>query len=654
MSFADFHFAEPCWLWLAAVAPIFLAWLFLRAAKKRREQLVKIASPNFIDELTASHSPARRHFKNVLLLAAFALAGLALARPQWGSLETAKAWVGEDVVFVLDCSRSMLATDVSPSRLARAKFSILDFVRRQSHGRVGLVAFAGSAFIQCPLTFDYDAFEETLLAMDADTIPIPGTDIGRALDEAYRAMDKNSRRKLIVLVTDGEDLEKDGVTAAKNLATNNVVIFTIGVGTPAGKDIQYRNPAGRMELVRDAQGNVVRSRLDEKTLREIAGATGGSYYPLGALGEGLTKVRTAIHTLDSAGGQRQSAKNGVERFHWFVAAMLALLVIESLAGTRRKNFSGHDMRRFATLKKFALPLALAMSCRALAVDETNTVAPVTARDFYNAGTKLLDEKKFADAEQMFESALAAQVENVQPPALYNLGHARFDDGAELLKKGPSAQSVEAFGNAALADGKTAIQQAQSALADKKLDAMIAAYLEGRGARHELRDAEKAVRSAMETFGKTLEKWQRAADDFKSAAELNPADTNATRNAQIVEQAIARLVDSLQKMPAMMAMLGNERQQLGALMKKLRGQIPAAAAPPGSAGDDDDDDDGGVQPDSLAGQKENAAREGDQMQIPLSPDQAGQILNGLSLDASRRLPMSDQQSKPRTDNKGRDW
>jgi Ca-activated chloride channel homolog len=237
---------------------------------------------------------------------------------------------------VLDCSRSMLATDVSPNRLERAKYSILDFVRRQSHGRVGLVAFAGSAFIQCPLTFDYDAFEETLLDMDADTIPIPGTDIGRALNEAYRAMDKNSRRKLIVLVTDGEDLEKDGVTAAKSLATNGVVVFTIGVGTPAGQEIHYVNVAGKTELVRDAQGNVVHSRLDEQTLREIAEATGGRYFPLGESGDGLIQVRSAVRALDTAGNARRTA-NRVDHFHLPIALALALVVAESLISTRKKD-----------------------------------------------------------------------------------------------------------------------------------------------------------------------------------------------------------------------------------------------------------------------------------------------------------------------------
>ena len=336
MNLANFHFAEPRWLWLAAVAPVLLALLHRHAARARREQLARMASPHFVGQLTVSHSPARRSFKNFLLLAAFALAGLALARPQWGQAEANKSWLGEDVVFVLDCSLSMTTSDVLPSRLQRAKFAMLDFVRKQSHGRVGLVTFAGSAFIQCPLTFDADAFEETLLSVDEKTLPIPGTDIGRALNEAYHAMDKASRHKMVVLVTDGEDLEKSGVAVAKNLATNGVVVFTIGVGTPAGKEIQTANAAGQLELLRDAKGEPVRSQLDEATLREIAQATGGSYYPLGALGDGLTKIGPAIHALDSASGLRQSAKNGVDRFHWFIAALLALLVAESLIGTRRK------------------------------------------------------------------------------------------------------------------------------------------------------------------------------------------------------------------------------------------------------------------------------------------------------------------------------
>jgi Ca-activated chloride channel family protein len=338
MSVAGFHFAEPRWLWLAAVAPVLLVLLYRQAVRARREQLARLASPKFVADLTTSHSPARRQAKEVLLLLAFMFAALALARPQWGHTESGNAWLGEDVVFVLDCSLSMTTTDALPSRMQRAKYAILDFVQKQSHGRVGLVTFAGSAFIQCPLTFDTGAFEESLLSADEKTMPIPGTDIGRALDEAYHAMDKGSRHKMVVLVTDGEDLEKSGVAAAKGLATNNVVVFTIGVGTPAGKEIQTINAAGQPELLRDAKGEIVESRLDEKTLREIAQATGGSYYPLGALGEGLSKIGPAIQELNAAAAQRSNA-GGVDRFYFPVAVALTLIVAESLIGTRRR-FAG--------------------------------------------------------------------------------------------------------------------------------------------------------------------------------------------------------------------------------------------------------------------------------------------------------------------------
>jgi Ca-activated chloride channel homolog len=336
MNLAHPHFAEPQWLWLAVLGPVVLFALQRYSAWARRKQLAQLAAPEFLGELTRSHSPVRRAIKNAMLVLAVAGIGLALARPQWGEQAEKAYSLGQDMVFVLDCSRSMLATDVSPSRLQRGKLAILEFVQRHGHGRIGLVAFAGQAFLQCPLTFDYGAFQDALAAIDEKTIPVPGTDIGRALEEGFHAMEKGERQKVLVLLTDGEDLEKGGVKTAEALAKQGVVVFAIGVGTPAGAEIQMLNEQGKPELVRDSKGEVVRSRLDEATLRTIAQTTHGAYYPLGPVGEGFAKVQLALESLNAAGGVGPARKLGVDRFHLPVAVVLALLVGESLIGTRRR------------------------------------------------------------------------------------------------------------------------------------------------------------------------------------------------------------------------------------------------------------------------------------------------------------------------------
>ena len=336
MNFANPHFTEPHWLWLVVAAPLVLAALQRYSAWARQRQLAQLAAPHFVEELIRSYSPARRAIKNVLLVLAAAGVAVALARPQWGEQAEVSRLFGQDTLFILDCSRSMLANDVAPSRLQRAKLAILDYVQRSGSGRVGLVAFAGQSFLQCPLTFDYGAFHDALMAIDDKTIPVPGTDIGRALDEAYRAMEKSQRTKVFVLLTDGEDLERGGVRTAEALAKQGIVVFTVGIGTPAGAEIQVLNEQGKPELVRNNRGEVVRSRLDEPILRSIAQATHGAYYPLGSVGEGLAKVRLALETMNTGSGSAPARKFGVDRFHWAVAGMLVLLVSESLIGTRRR------------------------------------------------------------------------------------------------------------------------------------------------------------------------------------------------------------------------------------------------------------------------------------------------------------------------------
>ena len=208
---------------------------------------------------------------------------------------------------------------------------------------------------------------------------------------------------------------------------------------------------------------------------------------------------------------------------------------------------------------------------AAAIPEVSVPPPVVGgnpRELYNAGTEKLRAGKLSDAETLLESSLSKQDERVQPAALFNLGHVRFAQGNEELKKTPAAAATTKRSRAVAEVGAGAIQKAAVALAGNDVQQMVEAYFAGRGVRKEMRAASAAVQRAMEAHGKTLLKWRRALSDFKSAAELNPADTNAVRNAEIVEQAIARLVDSMREMQQSAASLGGKQSQLNGLLKPV--------------------------------------------------------------------------------------
>lgn len=660
MNFAQPHFAEPRWLWLAAAGPLLLLALQVYAARARRRQLAQVAAPDFLVNLTRSHSPARRVAKNLLLVISVAGIGLALARPQWGVREITSQNLTEDIVFALDCSRSMLAADVAPNRIERAKLAVQDFVRRYPNGRVGLVAFAGQAFLQCPLTFDHGAFEDALLALDEKSIVVPGTDVGRALEESFQAMEKQDRKKVIILITDGEDLEKSGVKIAAALAATNVVVFTIGVGTEAGAEIRVWNEQGQQEVVRDKDGEVVRSRLDEPTLRAIARATKGDYQPLGPLGEGLAKVRLAVESKANLSGVAPLRKLGIDRFHVPIAIVLGLLVVESLIGTRR----GRGAVVGLLLGIFSMQIGVAAdgtnkTQTTNVVNQTNAVAakvepePETAREFFNAGTRQLREGKLREAEAFLQNSLKLQDERVEAQALYNLGHVRYAQGAEELKRAPTDAAVAQRAQNALRHGDQALHQATDALAGSDVQTMVAAYLNGRGARKDLRETIDLVRRALAAHGATLLKWQRALGDFKSALELHPNDKDTKRNIEIVEEAIAKLIEKMQQMAQLAQLMGQQREAIGEAMKQLRGKMPAPDAPPGEAGDEGDEDDVERPKGPREGQEEGRSREGKE-QRRLTPQEAGWLLESFKLGGDRRLPMGQgEEGKPK-DLKGNNW
>jgi len=290
--------------------------------------------------------------------------------------------------------------------------------------------------------------------------------------------------------------------------------------------------------------------------------------------------------------------------------------------------------------------ALYASTNSNAVSSTTTTAspaPASPREFYNAGTKKMDEAKWREAEAYLETALGSQQEGLQPPSLYNLGHVRFAQGVEELKKGPSAAKTTRRLKAAGDSADEAIREADAALAGDDLTHLVMAYQRGRGVRRELKAATDAVKVAMEKHRAALLKWQRSSGDFKSALELVRSDADANFNAEVMDRCIAKLVDSIRQMQSNAGTCASKKEELGEKMKQLKGRIPAQDMPPGAAGDDDEEEDQPMGKDP--GQKEGPTKQGDEM--ALSPEQAGWLLQGFKLDADRRLPMGEGElGKPR--------
>ena len=275
--------------------------------------------------------------------------------------------------------------------------------------------------------------------------------------------------------------------------------------------------------------------------------------------------------------------------------------------------------------------------------QAETAAPETPREFYNAGTRQLRAGKLREAETFLQSALESQQETLQAPALYNLGHVRFAQGIEVLKKSPPAGPTLDRGRAATQQADDAIRKLDDALGGNDLDKLVAAYMRGRGARKELKTATEAVRRAMAVHGAALARWQRAAGDFKSVLELRSPDGDSAHNAEVVDRCIAKLVDSLREMQQCANGMCDKSGQLGNKLKQAKGRMPGKDMPPGAAGDDEEDEDQpfGPQP----GQEEGPGKEGTEMS--LSQEQAGWVLDGFKLDGERRLPMGQgEQAQPK--------
>lgn len=504
------QFAHPLWILagLICCAAILLFLYFLQ--NRRQATLEKFASAHLLGRLTRHVSAGRRRFKHLLLLLAILLLFVALARPQYGSSWVEVKRKGIDILFALDTSKSMLAEDTKPNRLQRARLGIMDFVNQLQGDRVGLMPFAGTGYLMCPLTLDYDAFNSSLTSVTTDLIPRGGTNIEAVIKEAEQVLQNDANHKILVLLTDGENLQGDAVEAAKKAKEKGMTIFTVGVGTPGGELIPLPGQ-GQSGFIRDDEGKYVRSKLDEETLTAIAKATEGLYVPLGDSGEGLEQIyQQKLQLIPKEDLAERRHKVPIERFSWPLTAAIVLLFLEFLVA-ERKSTSKMSIPRIVTagrrIKNQLAPVLFLMlvlcstSQKAMATaaedayysgeylkaSELYSQAlkehPNSAELHYNAGTAAYKNNLYDEAIASFSEALKGEDLSLQQKAYYNRGNALFQKGAESQQANPQ---------------------------------------------------------------NSVEQWQQALQSYDGALQLNPEDNLAKENRQFVAQKLEELKKQMEQ------------------------------------------------------------------------------------------------------------
>lgn len=333
MRFATIAAAHLFWLVFA------LAGFYFWVNSKRNKALETFADKKLLAELTAAFDIRKYRLKQILVFASIALMFFALMRPQWGFKWQEIKRRGLDIFVAVDVSKSMLAEDIKPNRLERAKLALSDFVKHLKGDRVGLIAFSGSAFAQCPLTVDYSGFLLSVEALDANTIPKGGTSISGAIRKALDSYEGGLKKyKVLIIITDGEDHEGDPIKAAELAKEEGVKIFCIGIGTNEGELIPITDEKGNKSFLKDKSGNVVKSRLDETALQKIALTTGGSYVRATSKEFGLDLIyKEKLSDMEKRELESKMAKQYEERFQIPLFLAFLLLAGEILVSERKRT-----------------------------------------------------------------------------------------------------------------------------------------------------------------------------------------------------------------------------------------------------------------------------------------------------------------------------
>jgi len=328
-----FRFEDSQYLWLSALAGVVVI-LFLLAEYIRRKRIDKIGENRLVSILIPETSLTRRIWKLVLICLTIVAMSFSLARPQFGAKLEDVTRQGVEIIVALDVSNSMLAEDVKPNRLENARKFIERIVAKLENDKMGLIVFAGDAFVQMPITDDVRSARLFLSTIDTDMVPVQGTSIGKAIDLAAKSFTKDEEiSKVIVLITDGENHEDDAVEIAKTLKEKNIVVYSVGMGKPGGAPIPNKRGGGFMK---DRNGEVVMSVLDEQTLIEIANETGGLYVRNDNSADASDKVLEELDKLQKGEVMKQNYSEYNDQFQYVALIALILLLID-VAISEKKN-----------------------------------------------------------------------------------------------------------------------------------------------------------------------------------------------------------------------------------------------------------------------------------------------------------------------------
>ena len=459
------RFENPHLLWLLLVLPPALALFFWRASRRRQQLLAQFIQVRLLSALTVGISPARRKIRSGCLVLAVALLVVALARPQYGFDLQRIEQRGLDIVVAVDTSKSMLAEDIAPDRLERARLAALDLMQRAKPDRLGLVAFAGDAFLECPLTFDDTAFQQCVRALNVNTLPQGGTAIATAIQTAQAAFKESDHFKVLVLFTDGEDNVNSGeaLAAAQAAGKAGLKIFTIGIGTAEGTLLRITDANGNSDYIRDPDGNVVKSRLNETLLRQIAAATGGFYLPLRGANTVETLYEQGLAPLPKSEGEERLVRRYHEQFQWPLAAAVLLLLAEMFLPERKKSAVQSPQSKVKApavavvlIGILLLPVAAKASPSSAlreyragnytnALQEFERLAQANTNDLrlvFNAGAAAYRATNFEAALADFQRVTLSPDLNLQQQAYYNLGNTLYRQGE--LKFEPDTDSLDAM------------------------------------------------------------------------------------------------------------------------------------------------------------------------------------------------------------------